>query len=889
MTNIKFFAAAAASSLAIGAAANTAYGQSEPLTRETGVRLSWRIPPQPLADALIAWSEQSEMIVLLRDDLVSGVETKGLQGTYSKLEALDRLLKPAGLAFRIDGAKTLVLAPALHNASYASAERPDAARPGALAENLSMTSIRAEPLEGGRAGHDAEEDAKENENGRDWIVVTGTRIRGALPAAPIETITRLDIERSGQSQAGELLRALPQTFRGGLSPTVQPTTIAGNSGLGGDSTVNLRGMGADATLVLVNGRRLAPVSGGETTDISAIPLAALERVDVLLDGSSALYGADAVAGVINFIVTDDYDGAELRARAGGTTQGGGFEHGYSAAAGHRWNSGSLILGGDFLEQNDILAGERDFSKTAGPLNALSPDQRQWSAFMSGRQDLAGGAALDILGLYTDRKFARTTEYGAGGFADAKENETRTFLIAPRVLFDLPAGWSAQIEGSLSRSVRDSEANDNFGGRFAARTQNGAWTVGASAEGAIASLPSGDLRAAIGGGYRAESLNADLGGAPRNGTRTVSYAFAESSLPLVAPSDQRTGLNSLDLNFAIRIEDHSGFGVAATPKLGVRYAPLPDLAVRATWGKSFKAPRFDQLLADNVVTLWDAASLGGASPGLALLDFGGNPALEPERAQSWTAGFDFAPRFLSGFDLSFTWFDIDFTDRIVSPIVNLGSALSDPVNLPFIDFNPSPAAQAALIDGADRFLPVTGSPYDPDAVVGIVHSGFVNAAAQRVSGADVSVNYATGDIALFANLSWLQIDAQTLAALPLTRQSGFIFQPPSFRMRSGASWEAGDGLTLNAIVNHVAGSRDNVASPPDDIASWTTLDLTLQYELEALSPALDGFNASLSVINALDKDPPFAAGAGVAFSGMFFDSANTSPVGRFIAATLRYRF
>ena len=78
-------------------------------------------------------------------------------------------------------------------------------------------------------------------------------------------------------------------------------------------------------------------------------------------------------------------------------------------------------------------------------------------------------------------------------------------------------------------------------------------------------------------------------------------------------------------------------------------------------------------------------------------------------------------------------------------------------------------------------------------------------------------------------------------------------------------------------------------PPGDVSSWTTLDLTLQYRLESLSNALEGFEASLSVTNVFDNDPPFAAGGGVAFPGMFFDSANTSPVGRFIAATLRYSF
>jgi outer membrane receptor protein involved in Fe transport len=322
-------------------------------------------------------------------------------------------------------------------------------------------------------------------------------------------------------------------------------------------------------------------------------------------------------------------------------------------------------------------------------------------------------------------------------------------------------------------------------------------------------------------------------------------------------------------------------------VGVRYAPAPDLVIRGTWGKSFKAPRFDQLVADNVVTLWDAVNLGAEEPGLALLDFRGDPNLEPERAESWTAGFDWTPQFLSAFDLSFTYFDIDFTDRIVSPIANLGSALSDPANAPFIEEDPSPAEQTALVNAADRFINISGMPFDPSMVLAIVRSGFVNASAQQVSGVDLSFNYAPGKIAFFGNFSWLRIDTQNIPTLPLSRQSGFIFQPAEFRGRAGASWRVDDGVTATAIVNHVAGSKDNVAMPAAEVSSWTTLDLTLQYRLGSLSNALDGFEASLSVTNALDDDPPFAAGGGVAFPGMFFDSANTSPVGRFIAATLRY--
>ncbi|WP_165793651.1 TonB-dependent receptor [Hyphococcus luteus] len=880
---MKTVMAASVSVLAMSCAAEAARSDTQALVRGESVKIEWNIPAQPLTEALIAWSEQSNYVILIQDDLAAGVQSRALIGSYTSFEALERLLSPSTLTYKIRNDKTLVVTPRLQPASLQT-DRPQTrfamAEQGtsAVAERLASAQPEAERNEQRGASGDTDE-----------VVVTGTRIRGAQPAAPVHTITRRDIELSGQSQTGELLRALPQTFRGGINPTVQPTTVNTNSGLGGDSTVNLRGMGPDATLILVNGRRLAPIGGGETTDVSAIPLAALDRVDVLLDGSSALYGADAVAGVVNFIVADDYEGAELRARAGGATQGGGFEQAYSAAAGTRWQGGSLLVGADYLKQNPIFAGEREFSETAGPFNSLLPANRQWSGFMSGNQELSSFAEVDVIGLYTNRRTSRTTEYGAGGFADAKAIDTESFLIAPRVTFDLSEDWTAQVEGSAARSTRDSATTDNFGGEFDADSKNTAWTIGASTEGKVARLPSGDFRAAVGGGYREETLDSDLGGTLRSGTRNVAFLFAEASAPLVSPSDDRPGLNRLDLNVAVRVEDHSGFGAATTPKLGLRYAPVPDLTVRATWGKSFRAPRFDHLLADHVVTVWSAPNLGSVNPGLALLSFSGNPELEPERATSWTAGFDWTPHFMPAFDLSFTWFDIDFEDRIVSPIVNLGSALSDPANAPFIDRDPSSTAQSAIIGAADQVYNISGMPYDPDAVLAIVNSGFVNASAQQVRGADVSFRFAPGDIVFFGDFSWLMIDTQTIPTLPLTRQSGFIFQPAKFRGRAGASWEIDDSFTTNAILNHVAGSTDNVAAPPAEIASWTTLDITLQYRLGSVATALDGLEASLSVINALDQDPPFAAGGGVAFPGMFFDSANTSPVGRFVAATLRYTF
>ncbi|MCR4532822.1 TonB-dependent receptor plug domain-containing protein, partial [Acinetobacter venetianus] len=149
----------------------------------------------------------------------------------------------------------------------------------------------------------------------DEVVVTGTHIRGVAPgASPVVSVDRDAIDRRGFATVADTLAALPQNFAGLATPAATSTGVDTTSqNAGRATTINLRGLGPDATLVLVNGRRMAGAGGrGDLADVSSIPTAAVERIDVLLDGASALYGADAVAGVVNIILRNDFDGAETR-------------------------------------------------------------------------------------------------------------------------------------------------------------------------------------------------------------------------------------------------------------------------------------------------------------------------------------------------------------------------------------------------------------------------------------------------------------------------------------------------------------------------------------------------------------------------------------------------
>lgn len=197
------------------------------------------------------------------------------------------------------------------------------------------------------------------------IVVTGSHIRGASPAgAKIEVFTREDLERSGYATVQDFIHTLPQNFQGGGgSEDPAQGVLSGSNQLGG-SAIDLRGLGADSTLILINGRR-GPQSGlsGNFTDISLIPQSAVERIEILADGASALYGSDAVGGVVNFILRKDYDGAETRFRYGRTTEGNLDEYRLAQTFGQTWDGGNILISYEFYKRDPLTYGERDFAST----------------------------------------------------------------------------------------------------------------------------------------------------------------------------------------------------------------------------------------------------------------------------------------------------------------------------------------------------------------------------------------------------------------------------------------------------------------------------------------------------------------------------------------------
>src|SRR5690606_37835611 len=220
------------------------------------------------------------------------------------------------------------------------------------------------------------------------------------------------------------------------------------------------------------------------------------------------------------------------------------------------------------------------------------------------------------------------------------------------------------------------------------------------------------------------------------------AYAEVGLPLVGPEAALTGLHRLDLNLAARSEDYDSFGAVTTPKVGLVWSPGADATVKASWGRSFKAPTLFQRFWARQALLRPAAYFGGPgypTDAAVLMLGGGNPDLEPERATTRSVSLAVHPEALPALDAELTWFDIDYTDRVVQPITDPNGALDNPDYARFISSSPTVEEQADVIAGAD-FYNLMGEPYDPAKVVAVMYANYANVARQRIRGLDLSASY-----------------------------------------------------------------------------------------------------------------------------------------------------
>ncbi|HBK45895.1 MAG TPA: TonB-dependent receptor, partial [Xanthomonadaceae bacterium] len=216
----------------------------------------------------------------------------------------------------------------------------------------------------------------------DSVVVTGSRLRrvDTETANPVVTVSQEQIAATGKATVGDLLQELPSIAGNATNPNTN------NGGGTGASTISLRGLGDKRTLVLVNGTRLA------YNDVNAIPATMIERIEVLSDGASAVYGSDAIGGVVNFILRDRFEGVQFSSDFGTTSEGDGNRRNFSLTAGKAWDRGSLVGGLSYHNLDAVSAGARGYSRDALYLIDGQAVKQGSSATPSGSVNFNDGSA-----------------------------------------------------------------------------------------------------------------------------------------------------------------------------------------------------------------------------------------------------------------------------------------------------------------------------------------------------------------------------------------------------------------------------------------------------------------------------------------------------------------
>ena len=873
-------------SVALYASTPTAHAQA---SVQTEAVQQYDIPAGPLPNALSAWGAQSGKQLVFPPDLVAGKTSRGVSGRYTYGEVLTRLLSGSGVTWEVMGDSTIVLKKA-----------PDPPKAPA-----SKPEPRTEATETNKEATELEK-----------IVVTGSHIRGVESSSPTHIYDRQDVLRSGAQTTQGFIQTLPQNFAGGSNDGLvrgSPYDAASSSNLSLGSSVNLRGLGSGATLVLVDGQRLALSSAiGDFVDISLLPINAIKRVLVLTDGASAIYGGDAVAGVVNFALRDDFVGAETFVSYGDVTEGGSAEYRAGQTIGKGWATGNAVLAYDYHRRDPLSVLDKPFSKPIGIPIDLLPRQERHSAMASLNQQLGphldGWARL----LYSERD----AQVVRSNTATVATRTTDAFSRQTNVLGGLRgflgSKWDFDLSGVYSRVDSDSTTPTvpGAGAGTSRETMLKHWAVEAKASGEIFRLPAGPVMAALGTAYRREffeNTNRLTGVMDNDIGRDVVSAFGELLIPL-AGEENAEGTSRLELSLSGRFEDYSDFGSSSNPKVGLRWSPAQGVNVRATYGTSFKPPNLGHLgSADTQLYVFTNDILNSlleqhpeiADSRTAFLVLGTDPRLKPETSTAMTVGFDLDRAFGPGtFNLSASYYDINFEDRINLVQVPGGAyniyniALSTPELLPAGTVLVEPGAQAVaeLIQRAqneggmfDQFGVYDG---DPASVGMIAFLQLTNLAKTVTRGIDLDLGYRVdtdvGNFDFSFNGNYiLEFSHQSSSSTPMLDQVGAIFRPADYRLRAGASWSRA-GWNSSLFVNRTDSTTDDRTMPYRKIPSFTTMDWYLGYDVgERTAGVLRNLRFDFGVDNVLDRGPPFI-GNDFQFGILGYDPTNADPIGRFVS-------
>ena len=946
-------------------------------------KVKFNLASDEFPKAILEFYRQSKIEVLfLSKESLSFIHTQPVVGEYDPGEALDLMLRGTGLIYNFATD---------HSVSIKQILPPDDLPPQPKKVERHIAAAAPAFVRG-----DFE-----------TVTVTGSLIRGVEDIrSPIIDVSQKDLSYAPFPTVQDALYQLPI-----VSLDAPREDLGINSNYNWGSAINLRGLGVGATLVLVNGHR-QPLSGldSDFVDVSNIPVAAVDRIEILPQGASATYGSDAVAGVVNIILRDHFDGAQTSVHYGGAP-GGRDNTTVSQLLGTHWDSGNVMFvyqysdatalpisargyaasankapygGGDYrsfytdpgniVDSNTLLpiyGGTAGTSSSSPQLTStinyannsaqyfLFPQATQHSLYGTGREEI-GNLELFAEGRFTQRStyeqgaYATTTvplgannpfnpfpgsttlvdysfsrEFGPITFAD----ETRNFVGTLGARFKLGNDWQATLSETYGKErlytdqfnefneyeleaaanvatassafnpfgVTNSAALNSIRATTFNNATSGIETTSLIADGPLFSLPAGSVKLAAGLERREESLvQSEWTTGPvspeqepvfNSYSRHVGSAFTELSVPLLGDPANKHAAPRLELTVAGRYDDYSDFGHTTNPEFGVRWVPIDLLKLRASWGRSFRAPKLDDLYdtsdnASGLILLPDPKSPTGQS--LALAMQGNNPNLKPETAKSWTVGFDVVPDFDPEFSLSLTYYSVDYTGQIAAPdFASPFTILTQESEwAAVITRNPSAVQIAAVCNRPDYLGSVAACLASTPAA--IVDYRLANLSSTRTNGLDLNIHQKFSTDAGLFDLGFMgnyvfRFDQQVTDTSPDVDILNTYQNPLKFRFRAFTAWDRHlpeeSGLGASLAVNFTNGYSNPGSTSAPEISSLTTFDVQLRYHTAESAGWLGGLDFAVNAVNVFNQSPPFAD------NNFGYDSSNFQPLGRVLSLTV----
>jgi len=920
------------------------------------------VSPTNTAQAIQSFGLQSGVQIIAAGEGLEGKRLNVVTGEHSVDEGLRLLLAGTGLTHQYVGERAVALVPQTQAGDDLRVAQATPAAPPAAQSTPAPAS----------SGEELSEFFVE-----DNIVVVGSRLRleEAEKAGLVTTFDRQQIEQLGASNVADVLNYLPQ----------QSFSQNESTNSTGSRTVRLRGLGLGTTLVLINGRRTVTSSLTSTTnffDLNTIPLAAVERVEVLSDSASAVYGADAVGGVVNIVLRNISNDPFVNVYYG-AADGGADERRLSAGLGHEGERHNISVILDAFDR-DILTGDaRDrwanadytrfgsvdrrvatsnpgnissrtaanlpglnstfaavpvgssgvgltpssFAATAGTRNMFSslsqssivPEAQRLSGTVLGEFKITDRTSLFGEVLYVDREDERLAQPSSLNNAQvAANNPFNPFGVAVNASFlfadpqttisesdSLRAvagikGWLGEWDWEFSAlEVADNGTSsvenviDAAKAAAALASTNAATALNVFQDGPggspelIASLrapvtvnnlssdtyqgssfirgplpwelPGGAVNVVFGAEGRREHFHFENKQSNIFVTedRDVAAVFTEARVPFVNRDMGVPLVDSLAITLAGRYDDYSDFGDTFNPQYGLEWGFIPQLAMRASYGTSFRPPSLYELYqpATTVgVAVIDPRRNNETTPNVALTS-AGNPNLEPEESDSLSVGLVFTPGRADGLRTAVTYWTITQDQRVQRPLQSIVLANEAFFANRITRANPLPADIAAGRPGRLTALNLSA----------------MNFGELETDGVDLQLtgswNTSFGRLAPNISATWVNsYTARDFATTPEVERVGIANSQgtiPRWRATSTLAW-TWHGLGVTPAVRWTSGYHDvnNLgALTGKEVSSLTLVDLQASANFGELlpnsGPWLDGFSMRLGVFNLLDKEAPFA--------------------------------